>query len=72
MSGMCSKPDRDVPSLICGYPLPCPYHTVTIHTEKSPPTVEIPATIPQAANPEMLSKLKQIANVLKPQQDGGE
>jgi hypothetical protein len=23
---MCQAPDRDVPALTCGYPLPCPHH----------------------------------------------
>lgn len=23
----CTAPDRDVPALTCGFPLPCPYHT---------------------------------------------
>lgn len=22
----CQAPDRDVPALTCGYPLPCPHH----------------------------------------------
>lgn len=26
----CRKPDRDAPNLRCGYPLPCPYHTVVL------------------------------------------
>lgn len=26
----CTKPDRDVPTLTCGYPLPCPHHTLVI------------------------------------------
>lgn len=26
----CSKPDRDNAKLTCGYPLPCPFHTVII------------------------------------------
>ena len=26
----CNRPDRDVPTTVCGYPLPCPHHTVTI------------------------------------------
>ena len=25
---MCQAPDRDVPGLVCGYPLPCPHHNV--------------------------------------------
>jgi hypothetical protein len=24
----CESPDRDSPKLKCGYPIPCPYHTV--------------------------------------------
>jgi hypothetical protein len=26
----CTKPDRDEPRLVCGYPLPCPHHTVVL------------------------------------------
>ena len=26
----CQHPDRDIPRLKCGYPLPCPYHTFII------------------------------------------
>jgi hypothetical protein len=26
----CKHPDCDVPKLVCGYPLPCPHHTVII------------------------------------------
>lgn len=29
----CQKPDRDAPMLICGYPLPCPYHTINVEVE---------------------------------------
>lgn len=61
----CQKPDRDVPGIICGYPLPCPYHTVVIDTKADPPTVTIPATMPKAADPKILSKLKRIAVILK-------
>ncbi len=25
--GICQRPDRDAPKLVCGYPLPCPWHT---------------------------------------------
>ena len=60
----CNKPDRDVPSIVCGYPLPCPYHTVTVHADKNPPTVEVPATIPKAADPRILNKIKRIAKII--------
>lgn len=26
----CNRPDRDVPGIKCGHPLPCPHHTVVI------------------------------------------
>lgn len=26
----CTAPDRHVPKLVCGYPLPCPFHTVIV------------------------------------------
>lgn len=37
----CQQPDRDVPGIKCGYPLPCPHHTVTLDVAAQ--TVEIPA-----------------------------
>lgn len=64
----CDQPDRDVPELVCGYSLPCPYHTVTLHADKEPPTVEIPATIPKAANPKVLNKLKEIVRTVREEQ----
>jgi hypothetical protein len=36
----CRHPDRDVPKLMCGYPLPCPHHTVVLDLEAQ--TVTIP------------------------------
>ena len=40
----CRHPDRDFPKLMCGYLLPCPYHTVIIDLGATPPTVNIPIT----------------------------
>lgn len=44
----CKHPDRDCPKLLCGYPLPCPYHTAILHGDKQPPTIEIPITATEA------------------------
>lgn len=40
----CKHPDRNCPKLMCGYPLPCPYHTAQIDLTKNPPTINIPIT----------------------------
>lgn len=36
----CNKPDRHLPRLVCGFPLPCPYHTITLDTTGTEPTIE--------------------------------
>ena len=62
----CKQPDRHVPEIVCGHPLPCPYHTVIIDTTAKPvPTITIPATNPKVADKKTLQRLKDIANVLK-------
>ena len=62
---ICKKPDRDVPELLCGYPLPCPYHTILIDTKPAPPTIIIPATLTRRINLKSLNRLKKIANIIK-------
>ena len=37
----CQRPDRHVPKLVCGCPLPCPWHTAIIDTEE-PATLTMP------------------------------
>jgi len=32
-SRTCKQPDRDVPALVCGYPLPCPHHTLILQSD---------------------------------------
>ena len=39
--GTCTHADRDQPRMVCGYPLPCPWHTLTIE----PASVTSPATV---------------------------
>ena len=41
---VCNSPDRDVPGLICGCPLPCPYHTAIIDVSDDIAEVRIPIT----------------------------
>ncbi len=48
MKRTCRHPDRDVPKLMCGYPLPCPWHTVVIDTTTTPATITIPVTATEA------------------------
>ena len=50
--GTCEKPDIDSPGLICGYPIPCPHHTVIIDTTKDQRT-------------KLQIKLDNIKNVIK-------
>jgi hypothetical protein len=45
----CRQPDRDVPSIECGYPLPCPHHTAVIDVSNPATTVTIPLTAHGAA-----------------------
>lgn len=33
MNRYCQQPDRDVPKLTCGYPLPCPHHTLVLQAD---------------------------------------
>ncbi len=60
----CKKPDRNIPELICGHPLPCPWHTVTVDTTKEPPIIQIPTTVDRPINKDQLEKLKEIANII--------
>ena len=57
----CQKPDRDSPGIICGYPLPCPYHTVVIDTTGTVPTVTIPVTRIPPVSAKTLDVLKDIS-----------
>lgn len=63
----CKQPDRDAGELICGVPLPCPWHTVTIDTRSVPPTITIPATNQKALRPAVRSVLKEIALSIQPE-----
>lgn len=63
--GYCEHGDRDVPSILCGYPLPCPYHTVILDTTTEPPCVKIPAPRFKEVDLDTLEKLKKIARIME-------
>lgn len=41
---ICNAPDKDMPKLKCGYPLPCPHHTAIIDVSDDPAELRIPIT----------------------------
>ena len=61
----CNRPDKDMPELVCGHPLPCPWHTVSVDLTGNPPQIHIPVTQAKNMRPGMLKKLKKIANVME-------
>ena len=64
-SPTCRHPDREVPKLMCGYPLPCPHHTVIIHADKDPVTVEIPASSDVLKSPAARGRIGDIARAFE-------
>ena len=64
----CRHPDRECPKIICGYPLPCPWHTAQIDLTVEPPTINIPITADAAWNTR--DRLAEIATALNSRQEG--
>ena len=63
----CKHPDHDNPKMVCGYPIPCPYHTIIIDPEAQPvPTLTIPVTADAALKQTSRERLASIAVALKP------
>lgn len=59
----CKHPDRDQPKLVCGYPLPCPWHTAVLDLESDPPRIVIPITSDTASKLK-LKRLRDISALL--------
>jgi len=53
-----------VPGIVCGHPLPCPYHTALIDTTRQVPTVTIPVVSIPAVQPKTLQALKEISRAI--------
>lgn len=64
MTMFCSKPDRDVPKLVCGYPIPCPYHTVMIELDPEMRGVAAKVSIPDMADPRTAVAATRVARAL--------
>lgn len=58
----CRHPDRDVPKLVCGYPLPCPWHTVVIDTTENSTEMDVPVQ----TDPKAVPRLAEIAFAVTP------
>ena len=58
---VCGQPDRHSPKLTCGYPLPCPHHTVVMDEKK----LTIPHHSTAATSPVLKARVKQIHRALK-------
>jgi hypothetical protein len=56
----CQQPDRDVPRIKCGYPLPCPFHTVIVDLAAQAVTEPIESRVTSRAR----RALKEIASAL--------
>jgi len=62
----CDNPDHDFHRLVCGYPLPCLWHTAMIHTNKDPVTIEIPITAKRALRSRQF--LAEVVDIVKERQ----
>ena len=60
----CERPDRDSPGIVCGHPLPCPYHTAVIELSGPVPTVTIPVASVPAIRASTLETLKDISQAI--------
>jgi hypothetical protein len=62
----CKHPDRDNSKIVCGYPIPCPYHTAIIDLNAQPvPTITIPVTADAAMRQSARARLAQVGIALK-------
>ncbi len=58
----CNHPDRHVPSIECGYPLPCPHHTVTIDVSSNRTIIP---HLSRAAKAPIRNRVKELSRALR-------
>jgi hypothetical protein len=72
----CQRSDRHSPTMTCGYPLPCPWHTVIIdapgglNSDARPATVTIPVTSSAMLSPTR-ERLGEVARALTKEKKSG-
>jgi len=57
----CKRADRHAPKLVCGYPLPCPHHTLTIDAESNATVIPPSARL----TPKTRERISQISEALR-------
>ena len=62
----CKKPDRHVPGIECGYPIPCPHHTVIADPENQTVTVPLGDGAAVQLPAERAGRVGQITKALRP------
>lgn len=66
---LCKKPDRDVPGIVCGYPLPCPWHTdavIEVKADGEAPEIRLSPKAQLQASPKDIQRLDQVGRALSP------
>ena len=57
----CKRPDHDEPRMVCGFPLPCPYHTYVIDMVNK--SVHVPSG--KSLSRKLARRLQMIADALE-------
>ena len=61
MNSYCQHSDRDFKNMKCGYPLPCPYHTVIIDTTRDEVKIKVPQN--KSIDSKVYRRLRKIGRV---------
>ncbi len=71
INGVCIRPDRSVPGILCGHSLPCRHHTLVLDkNEYGEAQVRIPASgIPHVSS-KTLETLKDISRAIHEENHG--
>jgi len=60
----CGRPDRHEPRMTCGYPLPCPHHTVIVDVDAQTVSVPMGQGVSVVVPPEKAGRVGEVAAAL--------